>query len=235
MPIEPPPSPWVFPTDAEVDESGLVAIGADLEPGTLLGAYRHGFFPMPIETGGPFGWWSPDPRGVLEPRAMRVSRSLRRSMRRFEIRVDTAFDDVIDGCADPARPYGWIDDRIRVAYRRLHELGWAHSVETWSDNRLVGGLYGIAVGGLFAAESKFHTMTDASKAAVAALAAGLVDDHPRIIDVQWRTDHLATLGVVDISREQYLQRLSEVLESPDSAFLRRKDPTIRPPAARIRT
>ena len=118
-----------------------------------------------------------------------------------------------------------------MAYRRLHELGWAHSVETWSDDRLVGGLYGIAVGGLFAAESKFHTMTDASKAAVAALAAGLVDDHPRIIDVQWRTDHLATLGVVDISREQYLQRLSEVLESPDSTFLRRTDPTIRPPAA----
>ena len=118
------------------------------------------------------GYGSSEPRDlVLEPRAMHVSRSLRRSMRRFEIRVDTAFDDVIDRCADPARPFGWIDDRIRVAYRRLHRLGWAHSVETWSDNHLVGGLYGIAVGGLFAAESKFHTMTDASKAAVAALAA----------------------------------------------------------------
>ena len=99
MPIEPPPSPWVFPTDAEVDESGLVAIGADLEPGTLLEAYRRGFFPMPIESGGPFGWWSPDPRGVLEPRAMHVSRSLRRSMRRFDIRVDTAFDAVVAGVA----------------------------------------------------------------------------------------------------------------------------------------
>ena len=231
MPIEPPPTPWVFPADAAVDDSGLVAIGADLEPGTLLAAYRRGFFPMPIESGGPFGWWSPDPRGVLEPAAMHVSRSLRRSMRRFEIRVDTAFDAVVEGCADPARPYGWIDDRIRVAYRRMHELGWAHSVETWHDDELVGGLYGICIGGLFAAESKFHTETDASKAALAALAAAMDDGEARLIDVQWRTDHLARLGITDVSRDAYLDRLRTVLGSPQSAMFGPETPTIGPPAA----
>ena len=218
MPTEPPPTPWIFPSPTEVDESGLVAVGADLQPGTILAAYRHGFFPMAVERGGPIGWWSPDPRGILEPDAMHVSRSLRRSMRRFEFRVDTAFDDVVDGCADSARPHGWIDDRIREAYRRLHELGWAHSVETWCGDQLVGGLYGLGIGGLFAAESKFHTKTDASKAALAALANGIIDDHPRLIDVQWRTDHLATLGVVEIPRRTYLRRLREVVQSPDSAL-----------------
>lgn len=224
-------TPWVFPADVSVDESGLVAIGADLEPGTVLAAYRRGFFPMPVEAGGPFGWWSPDPRGVLEPERMHVSRSLRRSMRRFEFRVDSAFDDVLDGCADPSRPFGWIDERIRSAYRRLHALGWAHSVETWCDGALVGGLYGLAVGGLFAAESKFHTATDASKAAVAALAAGLVDGHPRLIDVQWRTDHLAALGVVEVSRHEYLVRLADVLGSPDATLFDPEPPTIGPPPA----
>lgn len=231
MPIEPPSTPWIFPVDADVDESGLVAIGADLEPGTVLAGYRQGFFPMPIEAGGPFGWWSPDPRGVLEPERMHVSRSLRRSMRRFECRIDTAFDAVLDGCADPARPYGWIDDRIRVAYRRLHELGWAHSIETWCDGELVGGLYGLAIGGLFAAESKFHTTTDASKAAVAALAEGLIDGAPRLIDVQWRTDHLTSLGVVDLSRQEYADRLRTVLESPPSPLFEQETPTIGPSAA----
>jgi leucyl/phenylalanyl-tRNA--protein transferase len=225
MPTEPPPTKWVFPTASQVDESGLAAVGADLEPGTLLAAYRRGFFPMAVERGGPIGWWSPDPRGILEPPSMHISRSLRRSMRRFEFRIDTAFDDVVNGCADPTRPHGWIDDRIRVAYRRLHDLGWAHSVETWCDDQLVGGLYGLGIGGLFAAESKFHTMTDASKAAVAALAKGIIDGHPRLIDVQWRTDHLARLGVVEISRQDYLGRLIDVVKSPESAFWHPSDPS----------
>ena len=155
------------------------------------------------------------PRGVLELDDLHVSRSLRRSMRHFEFRVDSAFDEVVAGCAEPTRPHGWIDDRIQRAYRRLHELGWAHSVETWCDGELVGGLYGLGIGGLFAAESKFHRRTDASKAAVVALATGLVDDHPRLIDVQWRTDHLATLGVTEIPRARYLERLRAVLPSPE--------------------
>ena len=228
MPIEPPPTPWGFPVDANVDDSGLVAIGADLEPGTILAGYRLGFFPMPVESGGPVGWWSPDPRGVLELGDLHVSRSLRRSMRRFEFRVDTAFEQVVDGCADPGRPDGWIDDRIRAAYTRLHELGWAHSIETWLDGELVGGLYGLAIGGLFAAESKFHRVTDASKAAVVALVEGITDGHPRLIDVQWHTEHLATLGVTEITRRAYLTRLREVANTPESSFFGASTPTIGP-------
>lgn len=215
MPIEPPASRWDLSVDMLPDEHGFVGAGADDEPGTLLAAYRSALFPMPLEGGSVLGWWSPDPRGVLELNDLHVSRSLRRSMRHFEFRVDSAFDEVVAGCAEPNRPHGWIDDRIQRAYRRLHELGWAHSVETWCDEELVGGLYGLGIGGLFAAESKFHRRTDASKAAVVALATGLVDDHPRLIDVQWRTDHLASLGVTEISRSRYLERLHTVLSSPD--------------------
>ena len=216
MPIEPPASPWQFPPDLDADEHGLVGIGADAEPGTVLSAYRKGYFPMPASPDGAFAWWSPDPRGVLELDDLHESRSLRRSLRRFELRVDTAFEEVVAGCADPTRPHGWIDDRIRVAYRRLHELGWAHSVETWLDGVLVGGLYGLGIGGLFAAESKFHHVTDASKAAVVALVHGLRDEHPRLIDVQWRTDHLARLGVSTVDRASYRRRLPTILATPDA-------------------
>ena len=226
MPIEPPASPWRFPPDADTDAHGLVGIGADDEPGTILMAYRNGIFPMPIDAEGELGWWSPDPRGVLELADLHVSRSLRRSMRRFEFRVDTAFDAVVAGCADPTRPHGWIDDRIRAAYRRLHDLGWAHSIETWLDGELVGGLYGLGIGGLFAAESKFHRVTDASKAAVVALVHGLDDGRDRLIDVQWRTDHLATLGVTAIDRNTYRRRLSTILSTPDAALFGEKSPTI---------
>ena len=152
-------------------------------------------------------------------------------MRHFEFRVDSAFDEVVAGCAEPTRPHGWIDDRIQRAYRRLHELGWAHSVETWCDGELVGGLYGLGIGGLFAAESKFHRRTDASKAAVVALATGLVDDHPRLIDVQWRTDHLASLGVTEIPRSRYLERLHTVLSSPDPQLFANTPHTITKPLA----
>ena len=231
MPIEPPASRWDLSVDLLPDEHGFVGAGADDEPGTLLAAYRSALFPMPLEGGDVLGWWSPDPRGVLELDNLHVSRSLRRSMRHFEFRVDSAFDEVVAGCAEPTRPYGWIDDRIQRAYRRLHELGWAHSVETWCDGELVGGLYGLGIGGLFAAESKFHRRTDASKAAVVALASGLVDDHPRLIDVQWRTDHLASLGVTEISRSRYLERLHTVLSSPDPRLFTDAPHTITNPLA----
>jgi leucyl/phenylalanyl-tRNA---protein transferase len=161
---------------------------------------------------------------VLVPGDLRVSRSLRRSVRTFEIRVDTACAEVIDACADPSRPQGWIDDQIRTAYLRLHELGWVHSIETWRDGRLVGGLYGVAMGGLFAGESMFHHETDASKVALLGLVALLDDGENRLVDTQWQTPHLASLGVGELSRADYLDRLRVVLDTPDADFGRTIDP-----------
>jgi leucyl/phenylalanyl-tRNA--protein transferase len=220
MPVEPPPSAWAFPLAGDADEDGLVGVGADLEPGTILAAYRRGLFPMPLGRRGPVGWWSPDPRAVIPLDGLHVSRSLRRSLRRFEIRVDTAFDEVIDACADPQRPHGWISPPIRAAYRRLHRLGWAHSVEAWAaggaGDELAGGLYGIAVGGLFAGESMFHRRTDASKVALAALVDLLRSAGPdgRVLDVQWLTPHLASLGAVDVARDDYLGMVAAAVELP---------------------
>ena len=155
MPVEPPPTPWELPAPETADDRGVVGIGADLEPGTLLAAYRSGLFPMPVD-GGVVAWWSPDPRGVLPLDGLKVSRSLRQAVGRFEVSVDRAFPAVIEACADPTRPHGWINEPIVAAYTRLHELGWAHSIEVWEGDDLVGGLYGVAVGGLFAGESMFH-------------------------------------------------------------------------------
>jgi leucyl/phenylalanyl-tRNA--protein transferase len=216
----PPPSPWSFPDlsgPAGADFDDLVGVGADLEPGTLLDAYSRGFFPMPAEDPRDgMAWWSPEPRGVLPLRGLRVTRSLRKSVRRFEIRVDTAFDQVIAECADPWRDGGWIDRRIRSAYSQLHQLGWAHSVETWRDGVLVGGLYGVAIGGFFAGESMLHLVSDASKVALVALVELLTDEYvdQRLLDVQWRTDHLASLGVVEIPRREYLAKLDVALGVP---------------------
>ena len=208
MPTEPPPTSWQF-TDPEIVPGDLVGLGADLEPGTLLTAYRRGLFPMPLGDGDPMGWFSPEMRGILPLDGMHVSRSLRRACRHFEIRVDTAFLDVVDGCADPARNGAWIDDDIRAAYSRLHDLGWAHSVEAWRDGVLAGGLYGVAIGGLFAGESMFHRVRDASKVALVGLHDLLRDEYAdrRLVDVQWLTEHLGTLGVVEIPRSVYLARL----------------------------
>jgi leucyl/phenylalanyl-tRNA--protein transferase len=226
VPVEPPPSAWEFPGPERFHpEDDLVATGADLEPGTVLEAYRRGLFPLP--TGGrraPMAWFSPVRRGVMAPRDLRVSRSLRRSARTFEIRVDTACAEVIDACADPRRPSGWIDEQIRTAYLRLHELGWVHSVETWRDGRLVGGLYGVAMGGLFAGESMFHRETDASKVALLGLVALLDDGEDRLVDTQWQTPHLSTLGVSEVARADYLDRLCVVLTTPDADFGRTIDP-----------
>lgn len=218
-PIEPPPTPWLLPDPSTADDHGLVGVGGDLEPGTLLAAYRSGLFPMHVD-GRHLGWWSPDPRGVIPLDGLRVSRSLRKSCGRYEIRVDEAFDDVVVGCADPARPHGWINRHIRTAYGTLHELGWAHSVEAYEDGRLVGGLYGVAVGGLFAGESMFHRSTDASKVALVALVDMLAaDGEDRLLDVQWTTPHLESLGAIDMPRADYLERLRHVLRSPQpSAF-----------------
>jgi len=213
-PIEPPPSPWQMPDPAQADDAGIVAVGADLEAGTLLAAYRAGLFPMPIRRRA-LAWWSPDPRGILPLDGLRVSRSLRRSCARYEVRVDTAFDAVIAACADPRREHGWIDRRITEAYQRLHRLGWAHSVEAWTpEGELAGGLYGVAIGGLFAGESMFHHQVDASKVALVHLVDLLRDGGATLLDVQWTTDHLRTLGAIDVPRPEYLDLLAEALERP---------------------
>ena len=200
----------------------VVALGGDLEPGTILAAYRAGIFPMPLDNR--LAWWSPDPRAILPLDGLRVSRSLRKSCGRFEIRVDTAFEDVLEACADPRRPHGWISRDIKRAYRALHALGWVHSIEAWSleDGELAGGLYGVAIGGLFAGESMFHRRTDASKVALVGLVELLHSDGDadrRLLDVQWRTDHLASLGAVDIARQDYVRRVSNVTKRASlSAF-----------------
>ena len=214
--MEPPPTRWAFP--APLGDDDLVGLGADLEPGTLLAAYRSGLFPMPVGdpgAGAPLGWWSPVRRGVVPLDGLRVSRSLARSRRRFETRVDTAFEAVIDACADARRDHGWISAEIRDAYVRLHRLGWAHSVEAWSpDGELAGGLYGVAVGGLFAGESMVHCATDASKVALVALVELLRDGGAVLLDVQWQTPHLARLGAVEVSRADYLRMLAAALDRP---------------------
>jgi leucyl/phenylalanyl-tRNA---protein transferase len=191
----------------------LICAGGDLEPGTILHAYRTGLFPMPLGRR-KLGWWSPDPRGVLPLDRLVVSRSLRASGRRFEIRVNTSFREVMQRCGDPRRPHGWINAEFIDAYERLHRLGWVHCVETWLDGRLVGGLYGVAIGGLFAGESMFHTETDASKVALVALVERMNTAGYSLLDVQWRTDHLATLGVVSVPRTDYLARLAAAVAQP---------------------
>jgi leucyl/phenylalanyl-tRNA---protein transferase len=221
-PIEPPPSAYAFDPRLAAPGEDLVAVGADLRPGTLLAAYRAGLFPMGLGRAGarPLGWWSPDPRGILPLDGLHVSRSLRRSLARFDLTVDAAFDEVVAACADPARSGRWITADIAAAYGELHRLGWAHSVECWRDGLLAGGLYGVAAGGLFAGESMFHRATDASKAALVGLVELLrADGDPRrLLDVQWRTDHLAGLGVIEVPRAEYLARLRAALQCPSPRF-----------------
>lgn len=188
----------------------MVAIGGDLEAGTILQAYRRGMFPMHLADG-PLAWWSPHTRGILPPDGMRVSRTLVRSARRYATTIDVDFEAVIDGCADPRRPNGWIGPEIRAAYLELHRLGWAHSIETWWKGELVGGLYGVSVGGLFAGESMFYLARDASKVALLALSQRMAQLPDALVDVQWATPHLKSLGVLEVSRAGYLARLSRAL------------------------
>ncbi|MGZ4683420.1 MAG: leucyl/phenylalanyl-tRNA--protein transferase [Acidimicrobiales bacterium] len=218
MPIEPPPTPWGFPSPTVADEAGVVGVGADLEPGTLLAAYRSGLFPMPVGRGPRIAWWSPDPRGVLPLDGLRVTRSLRQSNRRYEVRVDTAFEAVIQRCADPARDGGWISPDIIRAYSTLHDLGWAHSVETFEGGRLVGGLYGVSIGGFFAGESMFHDARDASKVALLGLVDRLRHGGATLLDVQWTTPHLTSLGAIDIPRHLYLDLLAHAIALPVDPF-----------------
>lgn len=233
--MDPPPSRWQLPSGLDVpDGRELVAVGGDLAAGTLLEGYCRGLFAMP--DGGLLGWWCPDPRGVLRPGDLHVSRSLRRALPRFQVSLDRDFAAVVAACADPRRPHGWISTEYQQSYEQLHALGWAHSIEVWDEaGHLAGGLFGVEAGGLFAAESKFHVRTDASKVAVVALVALLAadGDRRRVIDVQWATPHLASLGVTEVSRAEYLQRLPAVLSCP--ALLGRQPTTpVAAPRTRIR-
>lgn len=210
-PIEPARTKWRLPAAHLADSKGLVAVGADLEPGTLLAAYRSGLFPMPMGRRD-IGWWSPDPRGVLPLDGLRISKSLRQSCRHYTVRIDTCFREVMARCGDPRRPNGWINRAFIDAYERLHRTGWAHSVETFdAEGRLVGGLYGVKIGGLFAGESMFSVARDASKVALVNLVDVLGAAGTQLLDVQWTTPHLVSLGAVDVSRSEYLKRLDAAL------------------------
>jgi len=210
--------PWlgadhVFPSaeTALREPNGLLAAGGDLSPGRLLAAYRRGIFPW-FSAGEPILWWSPDPRMVLIPAELKVSRSLARSLRNadYEVRLDSAFAEVIDACAQAPRPgqHGtWITAAMRQAYRELHRLGHAHSVETWVNGRLAGGLYGISIGRAFFGESMFSRVRDASKIALAHLCRHLKSLDFGIIDCQMETAHLASLGARPIPRRDFLAAL----------------------------
>jgi leucyl/phenylalanyl-tRNA--protein transferase len=206
-------SRWQFPLPPELPDSDLVSVGGDLEPSTIINAYRRGIFPMETASlPGLVGWWSPDPRGVLPLDGLRITRSLRQSAKRYEIRVDTCFSRVIRACADPSREDGWITEPFIAAYTTLHELGWAHSVEVFDrDGQLAGGLYGVRVDGLFAGESMFHIGRDASKVALMALVELMRTSGMTLLDMQWCTDHLASLGAVAIARREYFARLEAAL------------------------
>lgn len=216
--------PWLigddpFPSlDAALDEpNGLLAASEDLAPSRLLAAYGRGIFPW-YSAGQPVLWWSPDPRMVLRTAELKVSRSLGKIVRRghFEIRVDTAFQEVMQACAEPRADQGgtWITDAVRRAYGRLHELGHAHSVESWREGRLVGGLYGVAIGRMFFGESMFARETDASKVALVHLVRQLGRWEFPMIDCQQQTSHLATLGARPIPRASFAKELARLVHCP---------------------
>lgn len=223
----------------------LRAVGTELGCAQVLSAYRAGLFPMGLGDGGdlPMGWWFPVQRGIIDLSDSYRPRTLRRALKKFDIRVNSAFDRVLAACADPNRDGKWISERMIGVYTQLYEGGWAHSVEAWDSDGLAGGLYGVSIGGFFAGESMFHWRTDASKAAVAGLvdimrapvapspttispspgtASGRRPDAPaRLVDVQWTTPHLRTLGAIDVSRTDYLARLGSALQAEVPTRLRR--------------
>ncbi|MEO8464450.1 MAG: leucyl/phenylalanyl-tRNA--protein transferase [Gammaproteobacteria bacterium] len=205
------------PDEALTEPNGLLAAGGDLEPERLLAAYRRGIFPW-YDEAQPILWWSPDPRAVLWPDALRVSRSLRRSVRNggFEFRVDSAFEDVVAACAAP-RSYAdgtWITPDMAAAYGRLHHLGWAHSFETWRDGVLVGGLYGVALGRVFFGESMFTRITDASKVALVHGVEFLCARQFALIDCQVASAHTVSLGATNIARPEFLRLVAQHCEPP---------------------
>jgi leucyl/phenylalanyl-tRNA--protein transferase len=210
-------SVWDFPTPEQMPKDDLVTLGADLKPETLIDSYKHGIFPMhlQIENKREIGWWSPQQRGILPLDKINISSSLKKSMKKYFVTFDQDFDAVIEGCGDDKRPKGWINKDIKIAYKKLFDLGYVHSVEVWNKkDELVGGLYGVEVNGLFAGESMFHKETDASKTAMVYLVNQLKEaGGERIFDVQWQTPHLKSMGVIKISRAKYISLLPEVMNT----------------------
>ena len=206
---------WSFPPPDRWSNGDLIAVGGDLDPATLVNAYRRGIFPMEVSAlQGKLGWWSPDPRGIVPLDRLRVTRSMRQSAKRFEVRVDTCFGEVMRACGDPSREDGWITGEFVAAYTTLHEMGWAHSIEVFDrEDKLAGGLYGVRINGLFAGESMFHAQRDASKVALMALVRLMLESGMQLLDVQWCTAHLASLGAIEVSRREYLRRLAEAVAS----------------------
>ncbi len=199
------------------DPNGLLAMGGDLSLERLLDAYRHGIYPW-FNPGEPILWWSPDPRMVLVPREIRVTRSLAKRIRNggFEVRLDTVFSQVMQACAAPRDGAlgTWISPDMEVAYTRLHQAGYAHSIETWHQGQLVGGLYGVAIGRMFYGESMFSRMADASKVALVRLARQLQQWQFGLIDCQMETEHLASLGAHTVSRSEFTAQLAELVNLP---------------------
>jgi leucyl/phenylalanyl-tRNA---protein transferase len=225
-----PPCAVRFPDPRRADAEGLVGWGGDLAPSTLVEAYRRGIFPWPHDEA-QLLWWSPDPRAVIPLHGLRVSRRLARTVRqrRFRATINAAFDRVIDGCA--AREETWITPAMRAAYVRLHALGWAHSVETWTaDGVLAGGLYGVAVGGLFAAESMFHRVSDGSKVALVALVQHAAAVGVTLLDVQLASTHLCSMGACEIRRDRYLAALAAAVRQPVVFAAPRRIPRAAPPS-----
>jgi leucyl/phenylalanyl-tRNA--protein transferase len=208
----------IFPPVEEAHPTGLLAVGGDLSSARLLEAYRQGIFPWYSENE-PILWWSPDPRLILNLDDFKISRSLRKTLKKgiFRVTFDAAFSQVIQACARVPRdgqPGTWITDEMRQAYERLHQLGYGHSVETWSDGELAGGLYGVSLGKAFFGESMFHRRTDASKVALAALVERLKAWNFHFIDAQMTTEHLLRLGAKELPRRIFLKRLRKALRSP---------------------
>jgi leucyl/phenylalanyl-tRNA--protein transferase len=210
-----PGAPLAFPDPERADAEGLLAVGGDLSAERLLFAYERGIFPWYSE-GLPPLWWSPDPRAVIDDRSLHVSRSLARELRRkrFRVTFDRAFEAVMRECGRGRDDGTWILPEMIDAYVRLHELGHAHSFEVWNEDRLVGGLYGVQRGGLFAAESMFHRETSASKFALVGAVRSLFAAGTRVFDVQFETPHLASMGATSISRREYLNRITAAVSAP---------------------
>jgi len=207
-----------FPPPSHANEDGVVAVGGDCSPQRLLAAYRRGIFPWPVE-GFPLLWFSPDPRCVLAPTEVHVSRSLRKELRRTKLRIttDRAFQEVIDLCAAVARPGQtgtWITPQLRDGYVALHERGFAHSVEAWEGPRLVGGLYGVSLGVGFFGESMFARIANASKVAFVTFLAQLVRWEFQLVDCQVQTAHLQRFGAREVPRDEFLTQLAQVLRAP---------------------